>query len=148
MRISAKGRYALTSVIHMAREFSKGECITVISIAEKLGISKIYLEHVFSLLKRGDVVFSVKGSQGGYVLTRPPRGISVYDVLSAVETSMFEATEATVEPKAPEIDAAMGSLVFNALDAAVKAFLEQITLEDLIQEIEKENAKQGLMFYI
>src|SRR5690606_1073070 len=107
MRISAKGRYALAAVINMAQQYDSGECITVISISERLGISKIYLEQVFSMLKRGDIVRSVKGAQGGYQLVRPPEQITVLDVLSAVETSLFETVEDTVPEKAPEIEAAM-----------------------------------------
>ena len=107
MRISAKGRYALAAAISMAENYSNGEYITVISISEKLGISKIYLEQVFSLLKRGGIVISVKGAQGGYQLARVPRDITVFDVLSSVETSLFEQAEETVQEKAPEFEAAM-----------------------------------------
>ncbi len=148
MRISAKGRYALAATISMSQEFSNGECITVISLSEKLGISKIYLEQVFSLLKRGDIVTSVKGAQGGYMLSRMPKQISVYQVLSAVESSLIESAEDTVGQKAPQIDAAMQSLVFNALDSAVKKSLEQVTLDDLVQETDKLNAEHSLMFFI
>ena len=148
MRISAKGRYALAATISMSQEFSNGECITVISLSEKLGISKIYLEQVFSLLKRGDIVTSVKGAQGGYMLSRMPKQISVYQVLSAVESSLIESAEDTVVQKAPQIDAAMQSLVFNALDSAVKKSLEQVTLDDLVQETDKLNAEHSLMFFI
>ena len=148
MRISAKGRYALAATISMSQEFSNGECITVISISEKLGISKIYLEQVFSLLKRGDIVTSVKGAQGGYMLSRMPKQISVYQVLSAVESSLIESAEDTVVQRAPQIDAAMQSLVFNALDSAVKKSLEQVTLDDLVQETDKLNTENGLMFFI
>ena len=87
MRISAKGRYALAAAISMAQQHGTGEYITVISISEKLGISKIYLEQVFSLLKRAGLVTSVKGAQGGYQLSRMPGQITALDLLMAVETS-------------------------------------------------------------
>ncbi len=148
MRISAKGRYALAATISMAQDYNKGEHITVISIAEKLGISKIYLEQVFSLLKRGDIVTSVKGAQGGYMLSRMPRDISVCDILLAIESPLFEATEATVDFKAPQIDNAMQSLVFRPLSEAVKDWLMKITLDDLVHEVSKLNSEHGLMFYI
>ena len=148
MRISAKGRYALAAMVHMAQRYAKGECTTLISISEKLGISKIYLEQVFSLLKRGDIVTSVKGAQGGYMLTRPPSEISTYQVLSAVESALMEKAEDTVTEKAPEIDAALNTLVFDALDSAVKESLEKVTLDDLVLEAEKHSAEQSLMFYI
>ena len=122
MRISAKGRYALASVVHMAQQ-RNGESITLVSISERLGISKIYLEQVFSLLKRGELVTSVKGAQGGYLLSASPGQISVLDVLTAVETGLFDKTEDTVAEKAPEIEFAMRERAFQALDDAVSASL-------------------------
>lgn len=148
MRISAKGRYALAAMVSMAREYHNGECITVISISEKLGISKIYLEQVFSLLKRGGIVSSLKGSQGGYMLSRMPGDISAYQVLAAVESALTESAEETVADKAPQIDAAMQSLVFSTLDGVIKAALDKITLDDLVNEAEKHNAENSLMFFI
>ena len=56
MRISAKGRYGLAAAISMAENYNSGEYITVISISERLGISKIYLEQVFSLLKEEELL--------------------------------------------------------------------------------------------
>ena len=147
MRISAKGRYALAAVISMAQNYNNGEHITVISISEKLGISKIYLEQVFSLLRRGKIVTSVKGAQGGYQLTRMPRQITVLDVLSSVELSLFEPAEGTVRSKAPEIEAAMRLSAFDVLDIAVKKTLEKVSIYDLITEAEKQK-DQGFMFFI
>lgn len=148
MRISAKGRYALAAAINMAENYDNGECITVISISEKLGISKIYLEQVFSLLKRGGIVNSVKGAQGGYQLARMPRQIAVLDVLSAVELSLFEQTEGTVSTKAPEIESVMRTSVFDVIDSAVKSVLEKTTLEDLVSQAEEQKKNQGFMYFI
>ncbi len=148
MRVSAKGRYALAAVTHMAGRHPAGECITLISISEKLGISKIYLEQVFSLLKRGGVVLSVKGAQGGYQLTRMPRQITVLEVLSAVELSLFEPAEETVRSKAPEIEAVLRLSAFDALDQAVRDTLGRITLEELSGEVEKRRTENEPMFYI
>jgi Rrf2 family protein len=147
MRISAKGRYALAAMMHMAQHYEGRDSITVISISEKLGISKIYLEQVFSLLKRGGLVNSVKGAAGGYLLTRTPEKITVLDVLSAVELSLFEKAEPTVAAKAPEFDAAMQQLAFGPLDEAVKGVLQKASLSDLAREIEKHKDSQDYMFY-
>jgi Rrf2 family protein len=148
MRISAKGRYALAAMLSMAQQHPGGEFITLISISEKLGISKIYLEQVFSLLKRSELVTSVKGAQGGYQLARPPRQISVLDVLTAVETSLFDKTEDTVPDKAPEMEHAMRVCAFDLLDASVSDALSQMTLEDLVQTADRYKADGAVMFYI
>ncbi|HWT74747.1 MAG TPA: Rrf2 family transcriptional regulator [Mobilitalea sp.] len=148
MRLSAKSRYALAATIHMAQYNNKNEYITLISISDKLDISKIYLEQVFSLLKRGGIVNSIKGSQGGYQLAEEPQKITVYDILSAVETSLFESTEETIKDKAPEIEAAVRSAVYDPLDAAVKSMLQKVTLYDLVSETDKHKSDQNFMFFI
>lgn len=148
MRISAKGRYALAATTSMAQSYNKDEYITLISISEKLDISKIYLEQVFSLLKRGNIVTSVKGSQGGYQLARIPHQITAYDVLSAVETSLFETTEETLSQKVPELEAAMRETIYDSLDQSMKITLQKISLYDLVLQTEKNRSDQGLMFFI
>ena len=60
MKISAKGRYGLAAMTYLARNYASGSPVTIVSISEKLGISKIYLEQVFSLLKRARLVNSIK----------------------------------------------------------------------------------------
>ena len=148
MKVSAKGRYALAAILDIAQQFESGEYITVISISDRLGISKIYLEQVFSLLKRGGLVVSVKGAQGGYQLSRMPGQITVLDVLSAVELSLFEQTSETVLEKAPEIEAALRLSVFDLLDKALKDSLSAITLTDILNEVERQKNDHAMMFYI
>jgi len=148
MRLSAKGRYALAATTSMAQYHSNNEYITLISISEKLGISKIYLEQVFSLLKHGGIVNSIKGSQGGYQLSSTPQQISAYDILSAVETSLFESTEETIKDKSPDIEAAMVHAIFTPIDSVIKTTLQKITLADLVAEAEKNKGGEGFMFFI
>ena len=149
MRISAKGRYALAATISMAQQHPQNDgSITLISISERLGISKIYLEQVFALLKRGELVTSVKGAQGGYQLARPPRLISALEVLSAVETTLFDKTEDTVAERSPEIETAMRADVFDALDGAVADALCRITIEQLVLSAERRKSANAGMFYI
>lgn len=148
MRISAKGRYALAAVVNMAQQYGSGEHITVISISEKLGISKIYLEQVFALLKKAEIVSATKGAQGGYQLTRMPGQITVLDVLLAVESSLFEQTQETVQEKAPDIELAMRLSAFDILDRNVRQTLSSITIADLVSEAEKHSENDAMMFYI
>jgi Rrf2 family protein len=148
MRISARGRYALAATIQMASEYERGACMTVISISDKLGISKIYLEQVFALLRRAGLVYSVKGAQGGYQLARSPRELTALDVLAAIERLLFEDAEETVAAKEPATDRAMQALVFAPLDQAIRNALQQTTLEALVLEREKHKGEAGLMFFI
>ncbi len=148
VRISAKGRYGLASVIYMAQLHQNGEYITIVKISEALGLSKIYLEQTFSLLKRAEIVTSIKGAQGGYRLTRMPRYITVFEVLSAIETSLFEKTEETVENKVSALESAMQSFVFEPLDSTIETSLKKITLYELANEYEKQREDNNFMFFI
>ncbi|HEY5584327.1 MAG TPA: Rrf2 family transcriptional regulator [Ruminiclostridium sp.] len=148
MRISSKGRYGLASMISVAQLGSGGEFVTVVSIADKLGISKIYLEQVFSLLKRSKLVTSIKGSQGGYQLSKSPSKITAYDILQAVETSLFEKTERSVSDESIQIENSLNSLIWDNLDNTISNVLKEVTLTDLVSEAERIKAGDHFMFYI
>ncbi len=148
MRISSKGRYGLAAMISMAQNYASNECITIVSISEKLGISKIYLEQVFSLLKRAELVIAAKGAQGGYKLSRNPQTIHAYEILKALEQSLFEKTEESVAKRANDIEQAMQKTVFSVVDDSIAEALEKVTLDDLVNEVEKHKQSDGFMFYI
>ncbi|NMA82286.1 MAG: Rrf2 family transcriptional regulator [Epulopiscium sp.] len=148
MRISAKGRYGLASMVYMSQFYNNGEYITITTMADALGLSKIYLEQTFSLLRRAGLVSSVKGAQGGYQLIREPFQITVLDVLSAIETSLFEKADVTVAEKDPALETAMQQGAFDLLDEAIETTLQQVTLYDLLNETEKNRDNGGFMFYI
>jgi Rrf2 family protein len=144
MRISVKGRYALAAAVEMAKNKSR-ENISTINIASQLGISKIYLEQVFTQLKKAGILSAVKGSHGGYQLARSPVSVTVWEVLSALETALVEVTESTVEENAPGIEIAMKTAVFNPLDEKLRDFLSGVTVQDLLDIAEKQQAEQSFM---
>jgi len=148
MRFSSKGRYAIASLIYMAQKNYSEEQITILSIARALGISKIYLEQVFSMLKRAGIVASSKGSQGGYRLAAPPGKITVGKIARAVETSLFEKTGTAVSGMAESIDRAMDELIWERLDNAVASVLDQVTLLDLADKSTGFSNGDHFMFFI
>ncbi|WP_295361650.1 Rrf2 family transcriptional regulator [uncultured Pseudoramibacter sp.] len=148
MRISAKGRYGLAAMVELTWLSANGKLIPVATLSDHLGISKIYLEQIFSLLKRGKLVTSVKGAQGGYRLARDASEISVYDILSALEQTLFEPTESSVEEKAPTIESILNENVYEVLDQGVKDTLSKIKLSHLLDEYVSQKNKGNYMFYI
>ena len=113
-----------------------------------MGISKIYLEQVFALLKRGGLVLSLKGSQGGYQLSRAPKDITAYDILASIETSMMEPADKTVADTQPKLENALQELVFDRLHDAIRASLAEVNLEDILLDIEKNSSPDQLMYFI
>ena len=147
MKISAKGRYGLVAMTHLAQNFGNGTPTTIISISQKLGISKIYLEQVFALLKRSKLVTSIKGSQGGYQLRRKPSETTVYDILSVIELSLVEQTS-SAESLFPELDRAINACVYEPLDKKIFEVLKAITLEDILNAVNKEMDSSSQMYFI
>jgi len=147
MKISAKSRYALAALIQMGQSYGKEELVTIATLSEELGISKIYLEQVFSLLKRGGVVTSTKGSGGGYQLARPMHEITTYDILFAIEIPLFEKAAETVANKAPNIENVLQNDVFKELDIVIPETLKKITLDSLVAKAEQHGGDGG-MYYI
>jgi len=148
MKLSSKSRYAIVSMIEMAQTAASQERVTVLSLSQRLDISKIFLEQVFSLLRRGGLVNSMKGSQGGYQLARSPEEISVYDILVETETGLFEMPERTVEQSAPGIEKAMQELLFQPLDKALRTALKKVLLSDLAEEAQHQPTDGGFMYYL
>ncbi|MBR2179153.1 MAG: Rrf2 family transcriptional regulator [Selenomonadaceae bacterium] len=146
MKISAKGRYGLVAMTHLAQCYESEIPITIISISQKLGISKIYLEQVFSLLKRAKLVKSIKGSQGGYQLARSPRDITAYDILSAIELGLMEQTVS--ESKFPELDKAINENVYRPLDEGINEILRSVNLENVLNAVNKEMDASSQMYFI
>ena len=138
MKISSKGRYGLAVLASMSKHEGVGNIISVISLSERLEISKIYLEQVFALLKRGGFVTAVKGSNGGYYLAKPPKDITAYDILSAIDTAMFEKTEATISKRDDSLERSINENVYAALDKTIKEALSGITLEDIVDKSNEE----------
>ena len=147
MKLSAKTRYALASVTRMAQNWGDRECVTLVSLAEELRISKIYLEQIFALLKRGGLVNAVKGARGGYRLARPPELITALEIMRALETALFAGNEATVADSAPDIELALSRRIFTRLDEAVSRTLADLTLAALVLEAEKSRG-ENYMYYL
>ncbi|MDR1641173.1 MAG: Rrf2 family transcriptional regulator [Clostridiales bacterium] len=146
MRLSAKARYGMSSLISMVSYSCSDECVTVVSLAKKLDISKIYLEQVFSLIKRAGIVTSMKGAQGGYQLAKPAKEITVYEILSAIETSLFEKTEFSDEEMQDAITSTMKTMVFDKMDDCLRDALSRVTLADMAaMALEKS---QDYMYYL
>lgn len=148
MKISVKARYGLGALVSMAMDFAPDEYVTVASLSETLNLSKIYLEQVFSLLKRGGLVTSTKGPQGGYQFAKAPGDITAYDILSAIELPLFEPTEQTVAEAREPIEKAMQETVFTPLDRVILESLKGITLETICDEAMKHDDHTSYMYYL
>src|SRR5687768_17893475 len=91
MRLTTKGRFAVTAMVHLALRQNRGP-VTLAAISQRQHISLSYLEQLFGKLRRASLVSSVRGPGGGYNLAQPVNGISVADIVAAVDESL-DATQ-------------------------------------------------------
>lgn len=146
MRISSKGRYAIAALTEMALD-ETGGYITVSTLARRLDITKVYLEQVFSVLKRNGLLLSGKGAQGGYLLHSAAATITLWDILSLTELHLAERTDKATEGLLPELAVTVQELVFDRLDTALRAALSSVTLADLAARVQAQR-HGGNMYYI
>jgi Rrf2 family iron-sulfur cluster assembly transcriptional regulator len=130
MRLSTKGRFAVTAMIDVGLRQKAGP-VSLNDISARHHISMSYLEQMFARLRRSGLVESTRGPGGGYTLARPARDISVADIITAVET-----TEDDEAPRAGAEDgvSAMTAQLWSELQARMLAYMQSISLEQLIEE--------------
>ena len=124
---------------------SNGDHVALIHIAERQNISKNYLEQVFSTLRKAGIVKSVKGSQGGYILSQKASLISVGDVLMALEGSL-SVISYSGDTQINGIEKCIKKNLWDVMDNALVEILNNMSLDDLVNVYKKEN--NSMMYYI
>ena len=84
MKLTSKGRYAVMALVDLAR-FDNINPVSLRDISLRQGISLDYLEQIFSKLKKNEIVKSIRGTQGGYVLNKNPNDIKLTNIFHAVD---------------------------------------------------------------
>ena len=88
MKLTSKGRFAVTSLVDMAINSTGNKPISLSEISERQNISLAFLEQIFSLLKKREIVKSIRGPSGGYIFAKDPSFIMVYDVIDAIDEEL------------------------------------------------------------
>ena len=123
MKLSTKGRYAIKAMINIALNTSKRPK-TLLEIAKQQGISLSYLEQLFALLRKHDLVSGIRGPGGGYKLSAEPESITIAQIINAInsDVSQEEASERKDE------------VIWSKFSAKLCNYLETVTLGSLITE--------------
>lgn len=130
MRLTTKGRYAVTAMLDLAIHQGKGP-ITLADIAQRQGISLSYLEQLFARLRRESLVSSVRGPGGGYSLGREAEQIFVAQVISAVDESV-DATRCGGAHNCQNNQRCLTHDLWNDLSERIYEYLNSISLQDLM----------------
>ena len=130
MRLTTKGRYAVTAMLDLAIHHGEGP-ITLADIAQRQGISLSYLEQLFSRLRKQQLVSSVRGPGGGYSLGREAGGIFVAQVISAVDENV-DTTRCGGAHNCQDNQQCLTHDLWQDLSARIYEYLNQISLQDLM----------------
>ena len=148
MKFSKKSRYGLIALIDLSVN-SKTDHVALNSIAERNGLSSQYLEQIFAALRRAGIVKSVKGPQGGYLLSREAGKITVSEILEALEGDYrFESESISEDSKNVGISITIQQLVIDKVNQELENILTNLTLADLEREYQEHNAYSQDMCYI
>jgi len=139
VKLSVKSDYGVRAVHGLARHYQTGQAQTAEALATEFGIPPNYLVQIFVELKSNQIVKSVRGKTGGYLLARPPAAITLGEVLRAIHGEVFDSPALTDGQCPPELRNA-----WKKLQRALDETADSITFQQLLEEsTEKEK-----MYYI
>ncbi|KAJ52806.1 Rrf2 family protein [Clostridium tetanomorphum] len=138
MKLSTKGRYGVRAMVDLAINYGS-EPVSIKSIAERQNISEYYLEQLFSSLRKADLIKSIRGAQGGYILTREPRDISIAEIMEVLEGPL-DLSECVLEGSCSNMDSCSTRLLWVKIKESVEQVTKSTTLQDLVDDYDKLRA--------
>ena len=132
MRLTTKGRFAVTAMIDLALRQHDGP-VTLAGIAERQNISLSYLEQLFGKLRRHQLVASVRGPGGGYCLAKSLDDVSVADIISAVDEPL-DATNCGGKRNCHDEHPCMTHVLWTNLNARMVDYLSSVNLAELVRQ--------------
>jgi len=144
MKLTSKGRYAVTAMLDLALHANQGP-VTLAAISERQGISLSYLEQLFTRLRRNGLVSSTRGPGGGYLLSGDAADIAIADVVLAVDEAV-NATRCGGEENCQDGQRCLTHDLWTELSEQIFTFLNEISLAQLVEQGDARNvdAKQDV----
>ncbi len=133
MKISTKARYGLRAMLELALHYGQGP-VMMQSIADNQGVSRKYLDTIFTSLKNAGLVHSRRGIGGGHVLTRDPEKVQVGEILRAIE-GPISLVDCVSDPKlCDRSHRCVTRDVWSEVSDAIEKVLDNITLAELVRK--------------
>lgn len=134
MRLTTKGRYAVTAMLDLALHAQQG-AVALADISSRQGISLSYLEQLFAKLRQNALVKSVRGPGGGYMLARVDRDISIASIVEAVDEAI-DTTKCKEKGDCQNGEICLTHHLWLDLSRQIHSFLSDISLYDLMSKRE------------
>ena len=138
MRLTTKGRFAVTAMIDLAMQCGSGP-VTLAEISQRQKISLSYLEQLFGKMRRRALVDSVRGPGGGYLIAKDMAQVSVADIILAVDEPV-DSTQCGGEENCRDGQKCITHDLWTNLDQHIVDYLGAVTLKQLVDE---QKAKQS-----
>ncbi|WIM06468.1 MAG: Fe-S cluster assembly transcriptional regulator IscR [Candidatus Nitricoxidivorans perseverans] len=142
MRLTTKGRFAVTAMIDLALRQHAGP-VTLAGIAERQKISLSYLEQLFGKLRRHQLVSSVRGPGGGYCLAKPLETVSVADIIHAVDETL-DATQCGGRGDCDDHHPCMTHNLWMSLNQRMFDYLSSVCLAELVEQQRNTRCAEGV----
>ena len=136
MKLSTRGRYGLKAMFDLALNYGEGP-ISLTSIAERQAISVNYLEQLISPLKKASLVESVRGAQGGYMLSKNPNEITVGIILTTLEGPLAPTDCVVVDGDDDICDHSsycVTKVIYEKIYESITSVVNSITLQHMIDD--------------
>jgi Rrf2 family iron-sulfur cluster assembly transcriptional regulator len=130
MRLTTKGRFAVTAMVDLSMRQTRGP-VTLAAISERQHISLSYLEQLFGKLRRARLVNSVRGPGGGYCLAKPTTGITVADIIAAVDEPI-DATQCAGKENCIDDRRCVTHDLWATLNQKMNDYLSSVSLDDVV----------------
>ncbi|HKQ24779.1 MAG TPA: Fe-S cluster assembly transcriptional regulator IscR [Burkholderiales bacterium] len=143
MRLTTKGRFAVTAMMDLAMRNGEGP-VTLANISDRQKISLSYLEQLFGKLRRKGLVSSVRGPGGGYNLARPTREISVADIIVAVDEPI-DATQCGGKENCKDEQKCITHDLWTDLNKQIFDYLGAVKLSELVAKQTKRSSDVAVM---
>ena len=143
MRLTTKGRYAVTAMLNLSLNYGAG-AITLADISERQGISLSYLEQLFAKLRKQGLVSSSRGPGGGYRLSRSAENITVLDVISAVDEKV-DSTQCHGQHNCHADEQCVSHELWESLSNQISSYLDGITLHQVVNDYERSRSGEKVI---
>ncbi len=143
MRLTTKGRYAVTAMLDLSLNYGLG-AITLADISERQGISLSYLEQLFARLRKQGLVSSSRGPGGGYRLSRAAENITVLDVISAVDEKV-DSTQCEGRKNCHSDEKCLSHELWQSLSDQIRVYLDGITLAEVVSSYEQKSSGEHVI---
>lgn len=150
MKVPMKVQLGIMAMIDIATNSQGGRVVTTTSISKRQNISPKYLEQILPALRLAMLIRSQKGSNGGYIITKPCNQITLKDIINALDPNILSDVYFDTNNKNPTMIDTINDDLWNNMTSYLQDYTEKITLKDICDDYRQrlDNQEAQFMYYI